>query len=176
MELANVLNTWSYKDRSDNYERRRMILARQRSRRLREWIFEHHELLTEDGEVIDPNRDFFWPWLVQQGHTLLAYKQEAIDAGIYHRELGEDGCTVEDVARILQFTFMDPPELYEMYKTRSDPCSTFAWQGPILQVRKKIGRETEFPGKWTAIVLRTYPTYDIYSPQIIIAIHIEKDS
>jgi hypothetical protein len=136
MELSNVLSTWSYRDNKNNFERRRMIATRERTRRLRHWLFHEYELIDASGRVIDYKEEFYWPYLVQWAHVLYSYKKAAEATGTYHRELGKKGGNVRQMAVVLAAVFIQPKRLKELYLTTKITATSFAWGGPRFGVRK----------------------------------------
>jgi hypothetical protein len=62
MELANVLNDWSYVGRGEK-ERQHLIYARLCARKLIHWTFDQWQLFDEQNNPIDAIEQFFWPYL-----------------------------------------------------------------------------------------------------------------
>jgi hypothetical protein len=139
IELSNVLGTWSYVDTKNNMERRRMIEARERARRLRRWLFREYELVDESGRVIDYKEEFYWPYLVQCARALHMYKKEAEKQGTYHRELGRKGATLKQMDVVIAAAFMWPSRLRTLYLNTRGTAKTFAWTGQRFGVRKRNG-------------------------------------
>jgi hypothetical protein len=144
MEFANVLSTWSYKDESNNLHRRRMIKARERSRRLRKFIFEQYELVDNAGNAVNYEEAFWWPYLIQWTHALRSYKQNAQKARIEHRELGNKGAKLKDVNIVLAAVVQRPAGLKRLYAESPSGAKSFAWAGPKFEVRAKAEVESEY--------------------------------
>jgi hypothetical protein len=80
LEFANVLSPWAHKH-EHCIERRRMMAARTRARRLRNWIFKKIVFMDKHGDVLDGDRDFFFPHLAAQGSSILQYRRMATRLG-----------------------------------------------------------------------------------------------
>jgi hypothetical protein len=139
IELSNVLGTWSYVDTKNNMERRRMIEARERARRLRRWLFREYELVDESGRVIDYKEEFYWPYLVQCARALHLCKKQAEKQGTHHRELGKKGATLKQMDVVIAAAFMWPSRLRKLYLNARGAAKTFAWTGQRFGVRRRNG-------------------------------------
>lgn len=138
MELANVLNLWTYGEHNpqDVTERLRMINAREKARILRMWIFQHYQLVDLAGEAVDGENLFYWPYLAQQARAIYYYKRLANDAEVGHRD--GQACTLEAVKEALKSTCSRPLALHEAYMTSEPLPTTFAWAGPCFTVKEVI--------------------------------------
>lgn len=136
LELGNVLSNWSYAD-TDPHERRCLMFARKRARQLRTWVFCHYELLDEQGEPVDHEQAFFWPYLVQQARALLLYKKQAVAQDIHHLQLGEK-CHLKAVKTVLERSLSFPPELWKVYVDSDSEDVSFAWKGVWFGVRELV--------------------------------------
>ena len=134
MELGNVLNEWSYTGGKEK-ERRRLMYARKRGRKLIHWLFDQWELLDDQNKPIDAFKEFYWPFLAQQARALVFYKQSASDQGIHHSEIPRM-CSVKKVKTIVEQSVMSPDELWNLYSQSNDVDATFAWTGTWFKVRK----------------------------------------
>jgi len=130
IELGNALSPWAYGER-DNVEHRRLIYTRKRARILRHWIFSCHQLLDENGDLVDYKRAFYWPYLVQQAKALIQYKSDQSNGDI-------DTAVQNAVEQSLQHC----EGLWNIYNGNGDFPPSFSWKGNRFQVRKVKDAQT----------------------------------
>lgn len=134
MELGNVLCEWSYTDGAET-ERRRLMYARKRARKLIYWTFDQWELLDEQGRPVDAMEKFYWPYIAQQARALILYKRTASNNGIRHTEI-PNKCTSKSVKSIVENCIMSPEPLWKIYCQSNAVDITFAWTGIWFGVSK----------------------------------------
>jgi hypothetical protein len=134
MELANVLNDWSYVGGGET-ERRRLIYARLRARKLIHWTFDQWQLFDEQNNPIDAKEQFFWPYFTQQARALILYKKTALDCGVKHTEIPHL-CTLKKVENLVEQAVMTHESPWKMYCTSDSEDITFAWTGTWFTVSK----------------------------------------
>jgi hypothetical protein len=79
------MNQWGYQPTSDNVERRRMMYARARAHYLRAWIFRNFTLVDKEGNPVDPEHGFYFPYFSQQAKALMNYRKTALEYGLRPR-------------------------------------------------------------------------------------------
>jgi hypothetical protein len=134
MELGNVLNEWSYTGGGET-ERRRLMYARKRARKVLHWTFDQWELFDEHNQPVNAIEKFYWPYLAQQARALILYKRTASNNGIHHPEIQND-CNINSVKTVVEHSVMTPEPLWRLYCTSNAVDVTFAWTGTWYMVSK----------------------------------------
>ena len=134
MELGNALSDWSYTGGGEK-ERRRLMYARKRARKLLYWTFDQWQLIDEQKNPVDAMNAFYWPYLVQQARALILYKRTACNNNIQHIEI-PDLCTVNAVKNIVEDSIKTPDSLWQLYCNSTTADISFTWSGPWFGVSK----------------------------------------